>query len=290
MATRAVWRRVPGDPRSTLGWVWRDRQRLILMGLHRAHLALALLALWALAVHRGIVLIPLGLAAFALITLFPGPEPGPEAAEPSPGHAFRGQVEISRGGVWLGEDAVVATFVDGWLHVEGLRTGFALRSEDLAGLAPTNGFHYGAAVFLDGMGRAIVPRPPASWADQALLGRILLRDGTELRFHVRPTLPPSRPGEIFRITFESNLQHWSREASPVGDSILPPDCPHPVTWARACVHFTVSWLSLLAALFVAWFSGIVPATLILLLVTSPSLFRAVRAFDRLRRVLEPPAP
>ena len=64
-------------------------------------------------------------------------EPSPKllalAPDPAPGESFPVRVVLRRSGKPLIDDALL-TFVDGWLHVEGLRTSFSLRACDVGEL------------------------------------------------------------------------------------------------------------------------------------------------------------
>ena len=138
MLRRAEWRRLPGDPRSTLGWWWREsRLPLLLAGIVFPTVALILILAIALKTTElaFIATIPILLTVFLSTRV--GRTRGLDLLPPSPApvEAFPVECAFSYRDVLTGLDHGVASFVDGWLHVEGLRTGFSVRPVDLAQVA-----------------------------------------------------------------------------------------------------------------------------------------------------------
>ena len=167
MADRAVWRTRQDDPRTWIGWAARDGSRWGEQGLRKCLLAVLFIAGYCFFTARPF---PCLLSLAALVPLsgaFPKPQGAPETADPAPRIVFSGLVEVAREGVLLGEDRVVASFVDGWLVVEGLRTSFALRSTDL--VEGTDGSRWDI-VLTDGtrLGFRSVPTRLSGWSEGGL--------------------------------------------------------------------------------------------------------------------------
>lgn len=129
----AEWQRRPGDPKTPLGWlgkrfVARGWPLYILMGV-----AMAVGIVW------GSVWASMGSALALLIanTLRLAWRPDalrPLLAEPAPEGQFRAVVEYRKDGLVTGRDQMAVTAVDGWLVGEGVRSSFAVRSEDVTRL------------------------------------------------------------------------------------------------------------------------------------------------------------
>ena len=249
MATRAVWRTLPEDPRSALGWLARDGRHWGVGLLRRALFLVPVVALYAFFAGLPLAFLML-LAAFgALVLLVPRPPRGPALAEPSPGPAFVGRVEVRRGGAFLGEDEVAVTFVDGWMVVEGLRTAFSLSGVDVLGTARSD------------------PR------------QLALTDGTALRFRLVPQIL-SRSA----VPFSAELARWRERPVALGEAVLPPDRPHPGAATRVATEAFVALFGTLAGFTVTVLAGFGWGVLTLMLVPGPSLYEAISGLFRLRRV------
>ena len=100
------------------------------------------------------------------------------APSPAPVEAFPVAFELAYQGVVTGRDEGIASFVDGWLHVEGLRTGFSLRPLDATrvGAMP-----HGAEAFDLPGGQRITLRPFGSASDRATFGETVRVCGTASR-------------------------------------------------------------------------------------------------------------
>lgn len=113
--------------------------------------------------------------------------------EPPPEDQFRAFVTYRRKGLTTGTDAVALTFVHGWLHAEGVRSGFSLRAED-------------------------VGHPP-SWSDRA--GCLILPDESDICLNG------------LDYDARSALAAWSGAREKVqGSPTLPPATVHPAQFAR----------------------------------------------------------
>ncbi len=260
MATRANWRPVPSDPRSRLGWIARETPRWAVLVLKKALLGVAALAIYA-AISGAVPAFLLAALAFAaLIAVVPGPPKGPVVADPAPGALFSGVVEIRREGALLGDDRAAAMFVDGWLHVEGFRVAFALRGDDVAGVIEP--------------GLATVVR---------------LVDGTELRFRMAAVLQPDgrndRRRKVDSFSFHRQLRRWREGMLADGDSVLPPDQPHPSAFARATTELTVATFGTFATLLVFVALGPAWGVASILLVPGPPLIETIQNVVRLRRTV-----
>ena len=212
MSVRAVWKRGLGDPRSTLGYVSMDGERL----LGRPRETLGCLgkvgALVLLFIHPWAAL-----ALFAAAVLLPRlkREPravGPLLTLPFVVPTYPCEVEIRRQGTTLGLDRGAVSFVDGWLVFEGFRTDFSLSPSDV--------------------------RLP----DEEQ--RLILEEGGDVLF--RPDDALGGPGierARLRNAFAHELDAWVR-SDPVarGRSVLPPFTLHPSGVVRV-------WLDLLSATF-----------------------------------------
>lgn len=231
MADRAEWRAIPGDPRSEAGWLLRDGERWATRFAQRASLGIVGLALYAFCLGQWIAVGACLAAFWALRRVLSRRPPFPETAVPPPGEAFPGRIEIWRQGVFIGEDEAVVTFVEGWLHVEGRRTAFALNNADL---------------------KPSLRREP-------VIARVVLAEGTDLRFDA-----------ILRYrgveSFSRRLTAWKDGFSPEGSSVLPPLRPHPLARARvvtdlvAAVLCTALWLGVVFGYGFGW--GLLAAVLL----------------------------
>jgi len=113
------------------------------------------------------------------------------APSPAPVEAFPVAFDLSYQGVVTGRDEGIASFVEGWLYVEGLRTGFSLRPLDAKriGAMPE-----GSEAFDLPGGQRITLRALGSASDRLTFGETVR---VWYRFTVgvavgEPTLPPLR--------------------------------------------------------------------------------------------------
>lgn len=266
MASRATWRRVPGDPRSRLGWLAREGPRWVDRLLKKALLAIGILALYALLVGGGATFVLAALAFCAVLSAaFPSREENPPFAEPSPCPVFAGTVEILRDGALLGEDRAIVTLSDGWLLAEGHRTTFALRRNDVSHLAHEDGVE-------------------VLWLDGGLELRLKchrIRDaGGERPYSFR-----DHPGAKVRFAgFEHDLGDWHRGEFAVGEPTMPPDRPHPSSFARSSLDLAVAAAGSATALAMLFALGPLWGLGAFFLTPGPRLPESIRSFVRLRRV------
>ena len=198
---RSDWRPLPRDPRSPLAWWWRDARGglgfacLLLPCLGGPFVFLVLTRFTgtfghvAFAVGASVVATILALRRrhlpSGLVALAP---------HPAPVEAFPVEVLLSQGDVATGRDKGIASFVEGWLHVEGLRASFSFRPVDTARI----GFSKGGFDRFDlPGGQSIEIRPLAASASD-------------------------------RATFQETVRVWYRfPAFPTGEPLLPPEAVHP---------------------------------------------------------------
>ena len=278
MASRASWRNVPGEPCSRLGWAAREGRRVGSSLLKRARLVIAAFALYAAMTGATLAFWAFVAAFVAVANAIPDRPQGPQGAEPSPGATFAGTVEIWWGDTLLGIDEAVVTFVDGWLHVEGMRTAFALSRADVEPRPEP------IASLLAGIGEGIAQMPGLARPVPRLIrstrtNRLHLADGTQLRFDLRP----GRGDGSRYVVFAQSLARWLEDAPAFGESVLPPDRPHPSVPVGAVLDVTVAALGTVLGFGVATFCGFGWGVLALLLVPGPSLLFAARSLVRLRR-------
>lgn len=182
---RAEWRQRADDPKTPLGWWWRgivegDR----FMGLQLFSLLLSM-GLWFMGTPWAFM--PMGVV-FSLCALARRKKPPARLKEllpePAPGDQFRAFVAYRRNGQTTGTDFVALTFVGGWLHAEGVRSGFSLRAQDVQRPASGSGrtdcliLPDGGEVQLNGL-------------DDAGRSSLILWLGVGERVPGLPTLPPS---------------------------------------------------------------------------------------------------
>ena len=263
MAGRAIWRAAAGDPRSRLGWAAQDWDHWAVVALKKLLLALLLCggyALWRADFVVGFILLPTVGSCVGKRGRLSRKVRGPRLTLPPPTTPFPGDFEIWDGGSLLGRDRGVATFVDGWLLVEGNRTEFSLRSSDVASLK----------------------KGDERWD-------LVLGDGLAVRFWPDDRLEDDGVREDdLRARFVRSLAAWRAESAPGGDgSVLPPNSPHASGWARAWVGTVVALLGLAATLFLMSSYGVVWGIASIVLMPGPSPFGAIYDLGRLRR---PPLP
>jgi len=123
---------------------------------------------------------------------------------PSAIHHFSVRIEVGQGSFVRGIDHGTVSFVDGWLHFEGQRTGFDLRRADIR------------------------------WTTrQESLTSLTLRDGSFVSF-VAPAGSTGVASFGGRIDVHQALDRWHKEARhPTGESLLPPSSALPNVFATA---------------------------------------------------------
>lgn len=216
---RAEWKPCPSDPKSPFGrllrglWVsfssadrspWREQ-----LG------ALAFLPLLLIALIAPIVLVSWTEGRFGLpvsvplaaATIYYGPLALLKAhwryrnpifdllALPLSPSAFPVEVAVRHRGLLTGVDGAVAVFVDGWLHVDGLRTSFSL--------SPADG--------------------QTELGDERL--RIAFPDGGSVTLkldEVTDWVARGRPAGGSSVDFTEVARAWIEGALPIGESIRPP--------------------------------------------------------------------
>ncbi len=127
---------------------------------------------------------------------------------PLPEGTFPVDVAVRHRGLRTGTDEAVASFVDGWLHVEGLRTSFSLRPGD--GLT--------------------------EWRKERL--RIAFPDGGSVTLGVQGVIlwiARGRKPEPQGGGFADCAEAWIGVSRPSGESLVPPKGVHPDV--RACWTF-----------------------------------------------------
>jgi hypothetical protein len=201
MVQRAEWRKLPGDPDTPLGW-WRRRLRTtfaIVLGV-----SIAVILLYGIAWQCGFVALamflgpPGGILATYLALKKAKQNSLPRLAalapSPAPAECFPVEFAISHRDVCTGSDQGIASFVDGWLHVEGLRTSFSLRPVDIS-----------------------KPRPLPD------------RDALDIPGGQQVELRSLGPTQEDRDTFRETLRVWYRFpfGLPSGEPLLPPLAVHP---------------------------------------------------------------
>ncbi|RYG22658.1 hypothetical protein EON82_16440 [bacterium] len=200
MIQRAEWRRLPGDPTTPLAW-WRRELKGNLRIVRNVVAAVVLL--FALAFFSGwfdvIILEPLviGFVTYLGISRRKGrllPNLSALAPSPAPGECFPVELSIAFDTVPTGRDQGIATFVDGWLHFEGLRTSLSVRPVDITRVKPL--------------------------AD---------RESFELPGGQHVELKPLGRTQEDRDTFRETLRVWYRFPFdlPRGEPLLPPTQVHP---------------------------------------------------------------
>lgn len=137
MASRAVWRARPDDPRTTLGWFLRFGTP---KGIPLPFAFFLTVVIGALVVAG----IPWALLVLPIVLLSVRRPPAPVDLTlfrtlPPPGPAFVCRLSVERGeeNLITGIDDGIVTFVDGWLHYAGLRTEFSIRAKDVRGFGET---------------------------------------------------------------------------------------------------------------------------------------------------------
>ena len=254
MATRATWRTLPNDPTNALGWLLRDVRYWGLAFLRRLLFFVPVVAVYALAVGQPLAALFLMAAFGALVLMAPQGRRTPEIASPSPGPAYVGRVEVRRDGAFLGDDEVSVTFVDGWMVVEGRRTSFSLKVEDAIGTV----------------------RNDARW--------LRLADGSEVRFALVPLgLRRGTPVSDL-VSFSTEIRRWQEGRIAYGDSVLPPEIPHPAAGVRVATEVAVAALGTFAGLLVTVAAGFWWGILTFLVVPGPPFFEALAGLSRLRRL------
>lgn len=189
------WRRLPQDPRSPLAWWWREVRLAAFVLLIGTPILCALVA-FAVFTNRfvlGVVLIPLGsvlVGGFAQAQRRRvSSRVAALAPSPAPTETFPVESSFFYGTDCTGRDQGMASVVDGWLHVEGLRTSYSLRPIDTTriGALPS-----GADVFELPGGQRIEIRSLGSASDRATFGETI-RIWHRFTFGSvagEPTLPP----------------------------------------------------------------------------------------------------
>lgn len=239
MRSRALWRERADDPRTLLGWAVRDGGGAVRFAARQFRLAFVVLA--AVSLARGDFVS--GLLALALAVVPVGAVRAVESLRgmrdlpgrtkltprslpvrdlvtlPPPATPYPCRVEVYRNGTLLGTDEAIVTFLDGWLHVEGRRTSFALRGADV---------FRRTGLRLDLVEGGLVEFAPQDW--------LVVGGHTETDLADR---------------FRTAIGEWAREAAPPGESILPPATAHPTGAVRAWGKLGVCLLlvAFLAAIF-----------------------------------------
>ena len=248
MSRRAVWRRVPDDPRTALGWLWDDRVRYL--RAMRSNLAFYLGFLALVLYFHGYLMLASGALATTILLL--RLRARPRSVEslltlPAPVPSFVCDLDIRRAGTTIGIDRGVVSFVDGWLHFEGRRTSFAVKREDLKARESE---------------------------------KIELTDGTELLFRSQVENGLLHPS---RWVFGVSLEAWARKGSAEGESLLPPTAPHPSALYRASRDLLFAALGVIALAWGGWAFG--PFALVVLLFGfTGSMIDAVVEYKAQRRL------
>lgn len=206
MVQRAEWRKLPGDPNSPLAWWLRNLRGILAIGVV---VTVATLLLFALAWQTGYLALamflgPPGGAVATYLVLEKAkqnvlPRLAALAPFPAPAECFPIEFAISHRGVCTGSDQGIASFVDGWLHVEGLRTSFSLRPVDIS-----------------------KPRP------------LLDRDALDIPGGQQVEIRSLGLTQEDRDTFRETLRVWYRFpfGIPSGEPLLPPLAIHPLAVTR----------------------------------------------------------
>lgn len=206
MAKRTEWSVLPGDPRTVVGWWSRETQEALpsVLGFGAT---LALLCLFGERLGLLPVLVVIFAASVSLVRASAAlkrrldlPQIARLVAIPSADESYPVEYLTWRNGVPTGRDRGMATFVGGWLHVEGLRAGFSLRPSD------------------------------AARCDYSRQGfdRFPLPDGQRIE------LRPFAASADDRERFQEALRRWRRfsEADPDGEPVLPPLAVHPTAYVK----------------------------------------------------------
>ena len=274
MVRRAEWRRAKEDPKTKLGLVWSAFRGF-------SHLTLCLCLILA----SGAALLtfratPLVLPIFVLLSLallYASPPRGRSesvATLPLPDETYLVRVTTLSKGIVMGYDDAVASFVDGWLHVEGVRTSFSLRAAD----------------------------GHSKYATYSPTLRVAFDDGGSVRIERVPPHEGTTEARSSAAAFYASSKRWFDTPSPKGgESIFPPLEAQPTVVVRTAVRTAL----LLGTLFLAEYtlyndpsSGIMPfrvhplsslAYLYLFGPPSAVLYWTVRTFSEiLRRNRETP--
>lgn len=135
---RAEWKLLPRDPRSPFLWWWRNARSFIpaiasgLLVCVSTVLQSSNLAEFLIALVMAGVFFWLAVAVFLVRKGQSNPgESAGLAPMPAPVEAFPIEFSFYSEGILTGKDHGIASFIEGWLHVEGLRTGFSLRPIDI---------------------------------------------------------------------------------------------------------------------------------------------------------------
>ncbi len=245
--TRSGWRARPDDPRSSLGWFLKDADvpvRFVFWCLSGAFCIGGLLCFYNSQIASGLSILALasGLSTCAQLPLRTwrrrlAAQVDQLATLPSPEAAFPCQIEVFGNGYFAGKDQGVVTFVDGWLHYEGLRTSFSF----LPSAVRRNS------------GRQVDPResgPVASfvrWLSDRY--RIEFADGGAVEISpVNEQFFVGFTPTVLREFFGVGLERWMRDAAPsVGDSVLPPEAVHSSGSTRARAEFVAGFVLSIAA-------------------------------------------
>ncbi len=138
---------------------------------------------------------------------------------PPPAAPYPCRVEVRKRGVVLGIDMGVVTFLDGWLHYEGLRTSFSLRKADVSAHSED---------------------------------RLELLEGGWIVFGPQDTLAAGEFTEVgLAARFRANLASWMRSDSAEGEPILPPITAHSTGIARARSAFVADMVFAIVVLSLA---------------------------------------
>lgn len=139
MIRRAEWRRLPQDPNTPMGWCLHELKGTVIA---ITVILLVFGSVAAAAIYFGLILqfflcIPIAALLIQFVRVirssFQHASVAKLGASPAPGEEFRVDFSLKSSGICTGHDRGIATFVDGWLHVEGLHTTFSLRPVDLTG-------------------------------------------------------------------------------------------------------------------------------------------------------------
>jgi len=133
VSERAVWRRGPDERTTWLAYLDADRERYLGESLRGVGCVTGLGALFIL--FSGHPITALGLLAVTLLLpIVRRPrrrDVTPLLTLPAPAPAHPCTIEVVDGDSILGRDRGTVTFIDGWLHYEGFRTGFSLSRADV---------------------------------------------------------------------------------------------------------------------------------------------------------------
>ncbi len=225
MERRSVWRSRKDDPRTILGWLFQDLDtpvRYLGRCLSVAAKLTAVICFVRGQIVPGFFLFSLSSIPAYLVRPFwlgrrsLNARVTPLLTLPAPDTPYPCHVEIFRRGFLLGKDQGVVTFVDGWLHYEGLRTSFSLQ------------------------------RTAVSSRDG---NRLELAEGGTIHFYPQDDLIAIDLAESnLKARFGGYLGSWMKSDAPAGESLLPPAAIHASGMVHAWTEFAVASVALAVVL------------------------------------------